>query len=250
MKIWSQWWLRVYHWIEVLWSPQVRRWVRLGGMVVLGAIAVGWSYWAIATVQQLSTASQNPVDAYLMLGGSIRREIYITQVAKNHPHLPILISQGADDPCIVRLFEFTVAPQEQIWLERCANSTFENFYYSLPILKQWGVHHVQMVTSATHLPRAQWLGQIILGSHGIWMDTYTVKELGIPGNTESTLKTTLDVIRSLIWAGLSHFYQPNCQQVYRLVDSDLEFWQQKGFACEHQVDLRKIFKSLPEKNSI
>lgn len=234
MKIWAQ-----------LGSPVLRRWRRLGTWVLLSLIIVVASGWAIATSQKLSAASQSPLDAYLMLGGSIRREVHITQVARDHPNIPILVSQGADDPCIVRLFEVNAAPQNQIWLERCANSTFENFYYTLPILKQWGVHHVQMITSARHLPRAQWLGQIILGSHGIWMETYTVQEKGIPGNTESRLKTTLDVIRSLIWAGISQFYQPTCNQFYPLVDANLQEWIDKGYDCEDQWDLRPIFKDMP-----
>ncbi|MDJ1178126.1 ElyC/SanA/YdcF family protein [Roseofilum sp. BLCC_M91] len=234
MKIWAR-----------LTSPVLRRWLRLGTWVLLSLMIVVGSGWAIATSQKLSIASQSPLDAYLMLGGSIRREMHITQVAKDHPNLPILISQGADDPCIVRLFEVNAAPQNQVWLERCANATFENFYYTLPILKNWGVHHLQMITSARHLPRAQWLGQIILGSHGIWMETYTVKEKGIPGNTESPLKTALDVVRSLIWAGISQFYQPSCDQLYRLVDSDVQEWIEKGYNCEHQWDLRHIFKNMP-----
>ncbi|MDJ1174450.1 YdcF family protein [Roseofilum capinflatum] len=234
MKMWT-----------LLGSPVLRRWLRLGALIVLSLSIVVGSGWAIATFQNLSAASQSPLDVYLMLGGSIRREVYMTQVAKNHPNIPILISQGADDPCIVRLFETNAAPQNQVWLERCANSTFENFYYTLPILKNWGVHHVQMITSARHLPRAQWLGQIILGSHGIWMETYTVQEKGIPGNTESGLKTALDVIRSFMWAGISQFYQPSCDQLYRLVDSDVQEWIEKGYSCEYQWDLRHIFKNMP-----
>lgn len=234
MKIWA----RLGSWV-------LPRWLLFGTLVGLSLIIVIGSGWAIATSQKLSAASQSPLDAYLMLGGSIRREVHMTQVAKNHPNIPILISQGADDPCIIRLFEVHTAPQNQVWLERCAHSTFENFYYTLPILKQWGVHHVQMITSARHLPRAQWLGQIILGSHGIWMETYTVEEQGIPGNTESSLKTGLDVIRSLIWAGLSQFYQPSCGQFYRLVDSNLQEWIAKKYRCENQWDLRHIFKDMP-----
>jgi hypothetical protein len=77
------------------------------------------------------------------------------------------------------------------------------------------------------------------------METYTVKEKGIPGNTESGLKTTLDVIRSLIWAGISQFYQPTCDQFYPLVDSNLQEWIDKGYDCEDQWDLRPIFKDMP-----
>ena len=221
------------------------RQLRRVGLALAIAIVLLSSYWAISTVRDLSAASQRPIDAYLMLGGSIRREVHMVQVAKEHPDIPILISHGADDPCTIRLFEVEEVGGDRVWFERCANSTFENFYYTLAILQQWGVRRVEMVTSPTHLPRAQWLGQIILGSHGIWMDTYTVTEKGIPANRESYLKTGLDVARSLAFAAVSQVYQPSCDNVYRMVNSDLESWIKKGYVCEKPWDLRKVFENMP-----
>ncbi|NEQ51978.1 MAG: YdcF family protein, partial [Leptolyngbya sp. SIO3F4] len=79
---------------------------------------------AIATlvkVGNLWRSSQLPTDAYLVLGGSIRREMYMAQLASERSQ-PILISAGSADPCIRLLFEQAEAPLEQVWLEHCAES--------------------------------------------------------------------------------------------------------------------------------
>ena len=70
-----------------------------------------------------------PSDAFLVLGGSINREIYAAQLAKVYPHTPILISHGSEEPCISLLFQRTNAPISQVWLENCAESTFDNFFF-------------------------------------------------------------------------------------------------------------------------
>ncbi|WP_371640458.1 YdcF family protein [Tolypothrix sp. NIES-4075] len=185
----------------------------------------------------LLNASSSPVDGFFVLGGSITREIYVAQEGKKSPETPILISRGSQDPCIRLIFQREVAPVQNVWLEHCADSTFENFYYSIPILRRLGVHKVMLITSPTHLPRAKWLGQILLGSHGIWVEPVIVEEKGIPGNRESWLKTGADVTRSLLWAGLSQFIQPECSNVTRLAEVNMQDWQQRGFRCERKGNL-------------
>ncbi|NEQ36692.1 MAG: YdcF family protein [Okeania sp. SIO3I5] len=187
----------------------------------------------------LNSAAKTPVDAYLVLGGSIKREMYIAQVAKQYPQTPILISGGSENPCIVGLFQRVNAPVEQVWLENCAQSTFGNFFFAMPILEKWGARHIKLVTSASHLPRAKWLAQIILGSHGIWVETDIVKEIGVPGNQESRLKTGLDVIRSLIWALASQVIQPKCTDVLKLSQVNMTEWCKDSFRCERQAKLKQ-----------
>ncbi len=183
---------------------------------------------------KLPANQDKSVDAIFVLGGSIRREIYAAQLAKEFPELPILISQGSKDPCIWRIFQREGAPFAKIWLENCANSTFDNFFFGVPILSRWGVHKVKLVTSGSHLPRAKWLGQIHLGSRGIAVELETVPEMGIPGNREFVWKTRLDVTRSLIWAVFSQLIGPPCFRVTNLAEVDLNAWNQTGFECEHQ----------------
>ncbi|BAY76869.1 hypothetical protein NIES25_33270 [Nostoc linckia NIES-25] len=199
----------------------------VGVYFVLGA-------WLIFTTITLVYASSQPVDTFFVLGGSIRRETYVVQQAKQYPQIPILISHGSPDPCIWLIFQREFASLENVWLEKCANSTFENFYYSIPLLRKWGVHKVKLITSPTHLPRAKWMAQILLGAHGIWVEPEIVQESGVPGNQESWLKTGLDLTRSLFWAILSQIIQPQCSNVTRLADVDIQAWQSRGFRCEHQ----------------
>jgi len=191
--------------------------------------------WGLArNLLTLRSASNQPVDAFFVLGGSIRREIYVSHLAKQYPEIPILISTGSDDPCVVKLFERIDAPQDRVWLEKCADSTFGNFFFAQPILSRWGVRRVKMLTSRTHLPRAAWMARIVLGSHGIWVDVELVAELGVPGNREFALKTALDVTRATLWAFLSQILQPHCDNVVRLPDVDLATWCEDGFSCEYQ----------------
>ncbi|MBG1240533.1 YdcF family protein [Nostoc sp. NZL] len=204
-----------------------------------GGLYVVLGVWLIFTTITLVFASSQPVDAFFVLGGSISRENYVAQQAKQYPQTPILISHGSPDPCIWLIFQAELASLQNVWLEKCANSTFENFYYGIPILRRWGVHKVMLITSPSHLPRAKWMARILLGAHGIWVETEIVKELGIPGNRESWVKTGLDVTRSLFWAILSQIIQPQCSNVTRLTQVDMQAWENRGFHCEHQGGLRR-----------
>lgn len=186
---------------------------------------------------KLHHAAQGSVDAFLVLGGSVRREMHVADLLPQFPAAQVLISSGSQDPCIRLLFEQAQTPLNQVWLENCARSTFGNFYFSLPILKRWHVQKVRLVTSSTHLPRAKWMAQILLGAHGIWVEPDIVDETGVPGNQEQPLKTALDLSRTLIWAIASQVYTPSCSAVLPLTAVDLEAWRQRGFKCEHQADI-------------
>lgn len=213
-----------------------KRWQFLQRLVWgLSLIVASWLLFNTITI---ISASSKPVDAFFVLGGSIRREISVAELAKQYPKTPILISRGSPDPCIWLIFQQKAADKMQnVWLEKCANSTFGNFYYGIPILHQWGVHKVKLLTSSTHLPRAKWMAQILFGARGIWVEVEIVQEQGIPGNRESWLKTGLDITRSLLWVGLSPIIEPKCSSVTKLVEVDIATWQRQGFKCERQGNL-------------
>jgi uncharacterized SAM-binding protein YcdF (DUF218 family) len=216
-------------------QSSLRQYTRFCRLLVITIISI----WAMAVGWQLISATRIPVDGYLVLGGSIRREMFMAeQAAKqgitNHP---ILISAGSQDPCIRLLFEQAQASLDNVWLEDCAESTFGNFFFSLPWLKKQGVRHVALVSSGTHLARALWMGRIILGSHGIWVTPIDVPEVGRPGNEETRLKSVLDITRSLLWAVASQGYQPKCDRITPLNQVDLKLWRNIGFKCEHQAGI-------------
>ena len=229
MKSRNRYWI---HWSNSGWQS----WLKYR-QLVLKSLGICLGSWLVLNTLILVSMAAKPVDAFFVLGGSIRREMYVVQLAKQHPHIPILISQGSLEPCLLLLFQREQAPRQQVWLEQCAHSTFTNFYFGIPILRRWGVHKVRVITSATHLPRAQWLAQILLGAQRIWVQIDIVEEQGIPGNRESFLKTVLDVTRSLVWAIISQFYQPKCSAITSLLAVNLQDWQQQGFSCEHQGQL-------------
>lgn len=181
----------------------------------------------------LPTNLNHPVDGILVLGGSIYREIYVADLAITQPEIPILISTGSDDPCIWLIFEAKQAPKDNVVLERCADSTFGNFFYSIPILQNWGVHKVKLITSSSHLPRAFWLAKILLYSQGIALELDIAPTYGTPGNQETWLKTTLDISRSLVWALLSQVIKPSCDRVTPLTAIDWQRWKSRGFVCEN-----------------
>lgn len=210
--------------------------VSLKRMLLIGCL-LGLGLLIGLRLGRLHQAARAPVEAVVVLGGSIQREIFVAQQRADGSTAPILISQGSADPCIVQIFQREAAPTAAVWLEKCAQSTFDNFRFSLPILKQWGARHVQVVTSGSHLPRAAWLGQIMLGSHGLWIEVVGIAEQGRPGNQESLLKTSLDLGRALLWAGLSQIYTGRCSDLMPLQAVDLLDWQQQGFECEHQGNL-------------
>ncbi|MDY6939972.1 MAG: YdcF family protein, partial [Cyanobacteriota bacterium] len=180
---------------------------------------------AVSSALRLRDAATGNVDAFLVLGGSIQREIHVARLATQYPDIPILISKGSDDPCILLIFDRERAEIDNVWLENCANSTFGNFYFTQPILQQWGVRRLKLITSPTHLPRAKWLAQIILGSHGIWVETDLVDETGVPGNRESLPKTLVDTLRGLVWAGISQVYAPTCNDLKPLSAVNLDEWR-------------------------
>ncbi len=197
-------------------------------------IAMVLGLWLLLTGARLCLAARHPVDGYFVLGGSIRREMVVAELVRQRPEIPVLISQGSEAPCILAIFRRTSAPADRVWLETCAQSTFGNFFYGLPILRRWGVHKVKLLTSATHLPRAEWMAQILLGAHGIWVEVEVVPETGIPGNRESWLKTALDVTRSLGWAVISQGWQPKCESVMPLATADGRAGRSSAVRCEHQ----------------
>jgi uncharacterized SAM-binding protein YcdF (DUF218 family) len=217
---------------------QRQQWWRFCRRLGYGLCLLLLTYFVVLVIT-LKSASSGAVDAILVLGGSIEREIYAAELAKQSPQIPILISKGSIEPCVWLVFHQQAAPISNVWLEKCADSTFDNFYYSLPTLSEWGVRKVKLITSESHLPRAKWMAQILLGSHGIWVEPDIVHEVGIPGNRESWFKTSIDVSRSLLWVPFSQFVQPRCSQTINLTQVKIFNWQYGGFHCERQMGTKK-----------
>lgn len=206
-------------------------------MLLAIALRVGTS--AIA----LARTADAPVDTILVVGGSVRRELHALERVRQHPEWRVLISRGSELPCLRGLFERAQGPVERVWVERCARSTFGNFFYSVPILKSWGSRRVRLIDSGSHVTRALWMARIALGAEGIWVESDPAPETGVPGNRESGIKTILDVTRTAAWAGvsplLSRWDYPQCDQVVPLHSVDLDAaCDRDALRCEHQADMK------------
>ncbi len=222
-------WVNFKNWFRV---KRRLDWLRFG-LFGLGFLLFTW---LLIITFKLQTAASGPTGAFFVLGGGIRREMYVAELAKQYPETPILISQGSEDPCILLVFQREQAPIRQVWLEKCADSTFDNFYFNIPLLHKWGVRKVKLITSITHLPRAKWMAQILLGAHGIWVEPDIIEEQST-GHPVAVVKTGIDIARSAVWAILSQFIQPKCTKSLALADVDLEAWRNSDFKCERQEEL-------------
>ncbi|MGK7931222.1 MAG: YdcF family protein [Microcystaceae cyanobacterium] len=182
--------------------------------------------------------SQKPVDAILVLGGSIQRELYVGKIATQYPKIPIIISGGSDAPCVFQIFDYYQAPMENVWLESCATSTFGNFVFTTSLLKEKQVHKVLVITSPTHIPRAKYLAYIHLGTQGMGIKMKVIKQRGVPGNWESNFKTALDVTRSILWVFAAQIIHPSCSNMLNLAQMNWSVWEQQKYGCEKQNKIK------------
>ncbi|MBX9879487.1 MAG: YdcF family protein [Candidatus Obscuribacterales bacterium] len=201
-------------------------------LLAITCLIVIWLLW---TTISLAIAATKPSQAYFVLGGNNTREIHAAELVAKHPQMLTLISGGSPDPCIWNAFQRANAPMDKVWLEKCADSTFGNMYYGLPILRSWKVSRITVIDSHSHEPRAQLLAGIIFATHGIWTD-FDILDDGFPAKPEWDIKTALDVIRACCWAVISQFYYPHCSNVTQLSQVDMNYWNEQGYHCAHHIN--------------
>ncbi|NJN62289.1 MAG: DUF218 domain-containing protein [Coleofasciculaceae cyanobacterium RL_1_1] len=260
--------------VQIWRHPLIRRSL----WVLVSAIAIALTWRTVALV----SAARLPVDAWFVLGGSIQREMYIANQAaevmrveaeangrsgaqlntrsptpsetgsdlKSSPRssrnadIPILISTGSKLPCIWAIFNRAGVDLDRVWVEECAESTFGNFVYSVPILARWNARHVKLTTSEAHYPRAKWMAQIALGARGIWVEFDPAPEVGVPANRESYGKTVLDLIRMMGESIVAPILPIRCDRLTNLAQVDWSQWRDHDsntLSCEHQAQI------LPEE---
>ena len=134
--------------------------------------------------------------AIFVLGGGREREQAAIKLAQTYPQLPIWISSGASPDWTKPYFQDAGIALSRLHLNYCAIDTLTNFTCLVKKLKQQQIHHIYLLTSSFHLPRAQIIGFFIFGSHNI-----AITPIGIPSRTQSEpwWKTFRDTFRSIIW---------------------------------------------------
>jgi hypothetical protein len=183
---------------------------------------------------QILIAFNSPVSAYLVLGGTPNREIYAAKLAKIHPDIKVLVSGGSENPCIWLIFDKEKTSKENVWMERCSQNTFENFYYSTPILSHWHVGKVLLITDLPQANRALPMAKIILGAKGMWVDLCLTPN---SGGEQSRIPLAVDIAISSAWAIVSQVFEPPCASLTHLPDVDMKYWYQHGFYCAPQAQV-------------
>ena len=202
-------------------------------------VATAIALWLGSLAIALNHHRQQPIDTIFVLGGSIKREMYLAETLPRSEGVPVLISNGSSSPCVRALYEREKRSPTDVYIEHCARSTFDNFTYGIPFFHRWGSHHIQLLSSGSHIQRSTWLGRLLLGAHGIWVDIVDVPETGVPGNQEAWWKTGLDLGRAVLWIPFSYVYEPRCDHVDALPQVNLRLTCMRNWLhCEHQANLK------------
>lgn len=167
------------------------------------------SCWFLINGVSVAINSQAKEDSIIVLGGSVAREVFAAVLAKREPNHLTIVSGGEPPNCTRRIFANANAPVENVVLDRSARSTFENYTYSLPLLKRFHARKTGVITSEGHEQRAVWMARIFLWSNGIAVDNKIIPgDFSQSGHAEDPLKTMLDVIRSIAWAPVTNIFAP------------------------------------------
>jgi uncharacterized SAM-binding protein YcdF (DUF218 family) len=198
-------------------------------LLCLFLVVVMASWRAVQLFQAEALTSQG----YLVLGGVAYREQFAADEKKLHPDRTVLISGGSPDPCIYLMFQKRNASMQGVWLEHCAKNTFENFVYALPILEKLKLRKITLVTDYPQVQRAWPVAIILFMSHGIAVELHELPENG--GDYKSELEIVGLATMACGWALISQVYQPTCEHLTHLPDTDMKMWLQRGFECEQQT---------------
>jgi uncharacterized SAM-binding protein YcdF (DUF218 family) len=134
--------------------------------------------------------------AILTLGGGQDREEFTAKFARTHPSLEIWVSSGSPTELAMTIFSQAGISNSRVHIDRRATDTVTNFTSLVKDLQQRNIHHIYLITSDFHLPRAKAIAFFVLGSHNI-----TFTSISVPSNRspESVLIILRDAGRALFW---------------------------------------------------
>lgn len=150
---------------------------RLGWMgtliLVLSVVVVGLFAWAVFVrlFAPTSNTSLNHFDAIIVLGTSVDRDgnpspelqARVTEGVREYERgvAPRIILTGGQEPnhfveakVMARTAEAEGIPESAIVQETRAKDTIQNGCYSMQIMESHGWHSAEVISSASHLPRA------------------------------------------------------------------------------------------------
>lgn len=137
----------------------------------------------------------NP-QAILTLGGGSDREKFTAQFAQAHPSLKIWVSSGTVLEEALVIFRGAGIPDTRVNIDTRAVDTVTNFTTLVADFKRLDIHHIYLITSEFHMPRAKAIAYFVLGSQGIAFTSVTVPSKKPP---ESWLHVLRDSSRAVVW---------------------------------------------------
>ena len=140
---------------------------------------------------------QSPLpQAILTLGGPPDREEFTAQFAQTYPSLEIWVSSGTPPEQSRAIFQAAGIPDTRVHIDRRAVDTVTNFTSLVTDFKRLQIHHLYLITSDFHMPRAKAIATIVLGSQGI---AFTPVSIPSKEPTESWVRILRDSGRALLW---------------------------------------------------
>lgn len=169
--------------------PKKRR--RLKFRRLIGAVLIGGGL----AYYQFRPQPPAP-EAALVLGGEPKREQFAAEFAKQHPGLPVWVSGGSNPEYAEWVFQQAGVPANLVHLDYDAVDTVTNFTTIVNKLHSQRINSIYLITSDYHMRRAQWIGQVVLGSRGIQFQPVT-----IPSDqpAEPIEKAVFDGMRAVLW---------------------------------------------------
>ncbi len=139
--------------------------------------------------------------AILVLGGTPKREKFTANFAQNHPYLKIWVSSRQSQKRIYATFRASDIRDARVIIDSRAVDTVTNFTSLVTDLQKQKIHHIYLITSDYHMPRAEAIAFFVLGSQGI-----TFTSISVPSNQapESSLRIIRDIGRSILWIITGH----------------------------------------------
>jgi uncharacterized SAM-binding protein YcdF (DUF218 family) len=132
----------------------------------------------------------------LVLGGESTRERFAAELAQIDPTLEVWVSSGLLPGDALPIFRAAAISDSRVRLDYQATDTVTNFTTLLPKLKQRQIRHLYLVTSDYHMPRANAIAAIVLGSQGIAFTSVAVPTIYM---REARLKAIRDQGRAILW---------------------------------------------------
>lgn len=173
----------------------------------------GRSFWSLALAllimlwwgyKEIKSYFEQP-QAVLVLGGStsaLERERFAAQFALQYPDLPIWVSGGSPNQKYTeRVFAKAGIDRSRLRLDYQAVDTVTNFTTLVDELQDSGIKSVYLITSDYHMRRAQIIGEIVLGSRGIYFKPVSVPSERSPEPIEKAIR---DGARAVLWVATGH----------------------------------------------